>query len=59
MAKINFWIVKLDGKEIDKVPYDDSYKTAEEVKRSLVQHDGYDSEIVVTKERKKRARPVV
>ena len=52
--KQNWWCVSLNGKEIDKVPYDESYKTAEEVRRSLINHDGYDPAIVVRKERKKK-----
>jgi hypothetical protein len=46
------FIVRLNGKEIDKVFYADSFKvTCEEVYRSLVEHDGYDPRIVVSKER--------
>lgn len=41
------WKVTLNGKLKDIVTYEDSYKTAEEVKRSLVNHDGYDAGIVV------------
>jgi hypothetical protein len=49
-----WWCVYLNHKLLDKVPYDESYKTAEEVKRSLVNHDGYNPAIVVRKERKKK-----
>ena len=42
-----FWIVTLNGKVTDKVPYENSYKTAAEVKKSLVNHDGYDAGIEV------------
>lgn len=55
-AKQVWWDVFLRGKEIDSVPYDESYKTAEEVKKSLVDHDGYDSGIVV-KRSTKRNKP--
>lgn len=42
-----FWYdVFLNGKEIDSIPYS-SELTEEEVKKSLVQHDGYDPEIEV------------
>jgi len=51
MAKMVWWKVMLDGEEIDKVPYDESYKSADEVKRSLVNHDGYDPAIEVKRER--------
>jgi len=48
--------VKLDGKEIDKVFYGDNVKvTKEEVYKSLVDHDGYDSRIVIVKEKSKGA----
>jgi hypothetical protein len=49
MAMPVWWNVYLNGKLIDSVPYEPSYKHAAEVKRSLVNHDGYDSEIVVRK----------
>jgi hypothetical protein len=49
-----WWNVYLNHKWINKIPYDESYKTAEEIKRSLVTHDGFDSNIVVRKERKKK-----
>lgn len=49
------WKVKLHGKEIDTV-FGHEGSSPEDVKRSLVNHDGYDSAIVVTKERKKSAR---
>jgi hypothetical protein len=47
--------VYLGRKWIDKVFYADGY-TAAEVKRGLVNHDGYDPGIKVTKERKKKNR---
>jgi hypothetical protein len=50
MSKMVWWKVSLNGEEIDKVPYVESYKTAEEVKRSLVNHDGYDPGIEVERE---------
>jgi hypothetical protein len=44
----NAWNVYLDGKLIDTVFYSASARvTADEVKRSLVNHDGYDSRITV------------
>lgn len=48
--------VKLNGKEIDKVFYSDSAKVDKaEVYKSLVEHDGYDADIVVIKERERHA----
>lgn len=45
--------VKLNKKEIDKVFYGDNDNiTVEEVKKSLVNHDGYDPRIEVIKERR-------
>lgn len=45
--------VYLNGKKIDTVFYSASPKeTPEDVKRSLVEHDGYDPAIVVKKARK-------
>lgn len=45
-ADMNWWQVKLNGKEIDQVPYtkdcDEEY-----VKKSLIEHDGYDAGIEV------------
>jgi hypothetical protein len=41
------WDVRLDGEVIDTVFYDSSYTTADDVKRSLVNHDGYDANIEV------------
>lgn len=50
-ASLTWWFVYLNGKEIDKVPYTDGRnETPESVKRSLVNHDGYDPRIVVRKE---------
>lgn len=45
------WIVKLNGKEIDKVFYDIDCD-ADYVKRGLVEHDGYNPNITVSRERK-------
>lgn len=53
---MNWWIVKLNGKRIDKVPYNTTYTTAEQVKKSLVNHDGYDPNIVVSKEKAKKPK---
>ena len=44
------WDVYLNGKWIDTVF--DMEKDADEVKRSLINHDGYDWRIVVRKARK-------
>lgn len=43
--------VKLNGKKIDSV-YQSGRTDTEEVRRSLIDHDGYDSRIEVKKERK-------
>lgn len=44
--------VLLSGKEIDKVFYADNFPiSVEEVKNSLVNHDGYHPNIVVVKEK--------
>ena len=52
----NAWNVYLSGKLIDTVFYSASAKvTADEVYRSLVNHDGYDSGIKVVKARRTRA----
>jgi hypothetical protein len=48
-AKMTWWKVMLNGKEIDKIQYT-ADMDADEVKRSLVNHDGYDSGIKVIKE---------
>jgi hypothetical protein len=48
MIKFNIY---LKGKIIDSVFYTDPKMTREEVKRALVEHDGYDSAIVVTRAR--------
>lgn len=50
------WRVMLDGKEIDRVFWNEradggAVTTAEEVRRSLIEHDGYDATIVVRKAR--------
>jgi hypothetical protein len=50
------WNVYLRGKLIDTVFFTTDY-TAEEVKRSLVQHDGYDPGITMRRERRKNPRP--
>jgi hypothetical protein len=54
MNKIQWkwWKVYLHGKLIDKIN-DNTAKTADDVKRSLVNHDGYNPEIVVRRERKR------
>jgi hypothetical protein len=57
MSKMVWWKVSLNGEEIDNVPYAQSYRTAEEVKRSLVNHDGYDPNIVVERETPEPAYP--
>lgn len=43
-----WWDVSLNGKNIDQVNFSPEM-TAEEVKRSLINHDGYDSSISVRK----------
>lgn len=50
------WKVSLHGKEIDTV-FGHEGSDASDVKRSLVNHDGYDSDIVVTKKRAASSRP--
>lgn len=50
------WKVSLHGKQIDTVFFT-SDMTAEEVKRSLVNHDGYDPRIVVRKQTTIRRDP--
>ena len=50
MSAHQAWNVYLNGKLIDTVFYSASAKVdAEEVRRSLVNHDGYDARIVVRK----------
>lgn len=48
---MRFWNVYLNGRLIDTVHFQ-ATMTAEEVKKSLVGHDGYDSRIKVCKARK-------
>lgn len=45
---MSWWKVYLNGKLIDEVYYDKSYKTADEVKQSLINHDNYNPNIIVT-----------
>jgi len=45
------WAVYLNGKHIDTVFYLPEV-TAQEVREGLIKHDGYDSEIVVQREKK-------
>ena len=47
-----FWDVSLNGKNIDSVPYDEDCD-ADYVRRSLIEHDGYDPNIKVRKHRRK------
>lgn len=49
-ASWKWWTITLNGKHIDTVQYTGD-NTAEDVKRSLVEHDGYDPEIKVTPKR--------
>lgn len=56
MAHNAFNVYNIDGKLIDTVF--DSETDPAEVKRSLVNHDGYDHNIRVTKCRKPKAKPV-
>lgn len=52
--------VRLGRKIIDTVFYSDGCSVdTEEVRRSLVHHDGYDPAITVTKRREPRVTPVV
>ena len=46
------WNVYLRGKRIDTVYYDPDF-TAAEVRRGLIDHDGYDPAITVRKARKR------
>jgi hypothetical protein len=61
MAQIPF-DVYLNGKKIDTVFYNEfcyggAAETAEDVKKSLIDHDGYDSRIEVRKRREKLPPP--
>jgi len=47
------WDVYLNGKWIEKVFYDADMTDAEEIKKSLVNHDGFNPGIVVRKEKKR------
>jgi hypothetical protein len=49
--KTNAWNVSLNRKNIDRVYYNADIKK-EDVKKSLVEHDGYDPEIKLNKDRK-------
>lgn len=42
------WSVRREGEEIERVTYLPSF-TAEDVKRSLVEHDGYEDTIEVVR----------
>jgi len=46
--KTNAWNVSLKRKNIDRVYYDANIKK-EDVKKSLVEHDGYDPDIKLNK----------
>lgn len=48
------FLIMLNGKQIDKVFYSDD-DTPEEVKKSLIDHDGYDHRIEVVEEKVSRA----
>lgn len=49
--------VYLDDKCIDTIFYaDTATETVDDVRRSLVNHDGYPSDIVVKRQRKERAK---
>jgi hypothetical protein len=50
VSKAEWFIVRLNGREIDKMSF--TGYTAEEARRSLIDHDGYDPRITVTKEGK-------
>jgi hypothetical protein len=47
--RYNAWNVSLHRKNIDRVHYDADIKK-EDVKKSLVEHDGYDPEIKLNKD---------
>ena len=49
--KAHGWEVYLNGRHIDTVFYDETYTTAEDVKRSLVNHDGYNPGIEVYRDK--------
>jgi len=51
--KSHGWEVYLNGRHIDTVFYDETYSTADEVKRSLVEHDGYNPGIEVYRDKVK------
>lgn len=44
--RMRWWLVSLNGREIDRVPYTQDCD-ADYVRRSLIDHDGYDSRIKV------------
>jgi hypothetical protein len=48
--KTIFWDVYLNGKLIDSVPYEKNCDK-EYVKKSLIEHDGYDPRIVIRKKK--------
>jgi hypothetical protein len=57
MAAMKGWDVYLNGKKIDTVFYDNEPPmAAEDIKRSLVNHDGYDDRIEVKAARKSRKK---
>ena len=47
-----WWSVYLNGKLIDEVPFTNQYDK-DEVRNSLVNHDGYDPNIVIKRQRTK------
>ncbi|WP_374335438.1 hypothetical protein [Methyloversatilis sp.] len=49
-ARMTAWAVFLNGKQIDTVFYLPEI-TAQEVREGLINHDGYDPQIVVRKEK--------
>lgn len=57
MAKFTWYNVYLGKKLIDEIAYGSANKVdTEEIRRSLVEHDGYDPNIRVVKARKKKGK---
>lgn len=52
-----WWTVRLNGKTIDNILCDSSIKK-DDVLRGLINHDGYDPGITISKERAKKPKKV-
>jgi hypothetical protein len=50
-----WWIVRLNGKKIDSIPCDKDI-SKETILQGLVEHDGYDPNITISKERAKKPK---